>query len=51
MTGKTQTFEWFSMLNRAMTSAKDAVHLLNCFFNSWVSEVHPAGTNCGSLNY
>jgi len=31
MTRKTQSFEWFSMLNHAMTSAKDAVCLIDCF--------------------
>jgi len=38
MTGKTQTFEWFSMLNHAMTSAKHAVHLIDCFSTAGYQE-------------
>jgi len=38
MTGKTQTFEWFTMLNHAMTSAKDAVRLIDCFSTAGYQE-------------
>jgi hypothetical protein len=31
MTGKTQSFEWLSMLNHPVTSAKDAACLIDCF--------------------
>jgi hypothetical protein len=43
MTGKTQTFEWFSMLNHSMASAKDAVHLIDCFSTAGYQELNLQG--------